>query len=179
MSAQLCLRVRPSGVIPSTDGLGLANNGTFVWGISMNNLQSYATGGTDTQWSTGDTMNVCLDLANLPANALGITNIMAAIQDGDLDIRFQDDTEVDWLQVIVTSCCSNCCEIVGDINHDGSGPDIADLVYLVSFMFQGGPPPPCLLEADINGDGVGPDISDLVWLVQYMFQNGPAPVPCP
>lgn len=80
----------------------------------------------------------------------------------------------------------SCCQIRADINHDGTGPDIADLVYLVSYMFQSGIKPPCeepvdggyFPEADINGDLTGPDIADLVYLVTYMFQNGPAPVPC-
>jgi hypothetical protein len=74
----------------------------------------------------------------------------------------------------------NCCDLRGDINRNGSGPDITDLVYLVSYMFQAGPQPPCLNSADINGDdGDVPDISDLVYLVTYMFQSGPAPAPCP
>ncbi len=66
--------------------------------------------------------------------------------------------------------------ICADVNHDGTGPDIVDLVYLVTYMFQGGPLPPWLCECDVNGDGTGPDIVDLVYLVTYMFQGGPAPV---
>lgn len=71
-----------------------------------------------------------------------------------------------------------CCLIRGDINHDGTGPDVSDLVYLVTFMFSGGPQPPCLQEADINGNGTGPDVSDLVYLVTFMFSGGPEPIPC-
>lgn len=82
---------------------------------------------------------------------------------------------------------SECCLLRADINHDGVGPDISDLVYLVSYMFQGGPQPPCedpvgsdyFPEADIDGNMTGPDISDLVYLVTYMFQSGPPPIPCP
>ncbi len=72
-----------------------------------------------------------------------------------------------------------CCENRGDINADATGPDIFDLVYLVSFMFQGGPEPPCIDNADIDGSDSGPDISDLVYLVSYMFSGGPVPVACP
>lgn len=71
------------------------------------------------------------------------------------------------------------CEIVGDMNHDGLGPDIVDLVYAVTYMFQGGAPPIVLEEADIDGNGTGPDIADLVHLVTFMFQGGAPPVPCP
>jgi len=73
---------------------------------------------------------------------------------------------------------SACCVLIGDINHDGTGPDISDLVYLVTYMFQGGPEPTHLASVDVNGNGVGPDIEDLIFLVTFMFQDGPAPVPC-
>lgn len=63
----------------------------------------------------------------------------------------------------------------GDINGDGSVADVADLVYLVNFMFFAGPPPPFFEAADVNGDNSGPDIADLVYLVQYMFTGGPPP----
>lgn len=71
-----------------------------------------------------------------------------------------------------------CCELRADIDGSGSGPDISDLVYLVSYMFSGGPTPPCMEHADVNGSGSGPDISDLVYLVSYMFSGGPPPVAC-
>jgi len=73
-----------------------------------------------------------------------------------------------------------CCHVIGDINHDGSQPDIADLVYLVTYMFQDGPEPPCMAETNVDGEGEDtPDIADLVYLVTYMFQDGPPLAPCP
>lgn len=65
--------------------------------------------------------------------------------------------------------------LCGDADGDGVGPNIADLVYLVDYMFQGGPTPPELLAVDIDGNGEGPNIADLVYLVNYMFQSGPGP----
>ncbi|MFH1687538.1 MAG: PQQ-binding-like beta-propeller repeat protein [bacterium] len=65
-----------------------------------------------------------------------------------------------------------------DINADGVGPDIADLVYLVNYMFNGGPPLAFPEAADMNNSGSGPDIADLVYLVNYMFNGGPEPE-CP
>ncbi len=69
--------------------------------------------------------------------------------------------------------------ICGDVNwYPGIPPpytiDISDLVYMVSYMFQGGPSPymECLM--DVNCD-CSVDISDLVYLVSYMFQGGPPP----
>jgi hypothetical protein len=74
----------------------------------------------------------------------------------------------------------NCCQIRGDIDNSGSDPDIADLIYMVTYMFQDGPAPACMAATDINGDEQAePDIADLIHLVNYMFQDGPDLVPCP
>ena len=57
--------------------------------------------------------------------------------------------------------------------------DVADLVYLVDYMFNGGPIYECFEEADIDASGVEPiDVADLVYLVDYMFSGGPAPAAC-
>ena len=87
----------------------------------------------------------------------------------------QEDTDGDD----VGDAC--CCVIRGDIDHSGVLPiDIADLVYLVDYMFNSGPEPGCQEEGDVNGDGGEPiDIADLVYLVDYMFNEGPAPPACP
>jgi len=82
-------------------------------------------------------------------------------------------------QLPVTLLVSSASWICGDINGSGGEDiDIADLVYLVAYMFDGGPPPPVLAATDVDGSGSGPDIADLVYLVAYMFQAGPAPA-CP
>ncbi|MDH3891670.1 MAG: PKD domain-containing protein [candidate division Zixibacteria bacterium] len=65
--------------------------------------------------------------------------------------------------------------IPGDINNDGLGPDISDLVYMVDYMFNGGPPPEVPATADVDGSGGLIDIADLVYLVDFMFTGGPAP----
>jgi M6 family metalloprotease-like protein len=94
----------------------------------------------------------------------------------DLAGSDQSDTDNDGLGDI---CDDLCCAMRADIDHNGVGPDIVDLVYLVTYMFQGGPLVPCAGEADIDGNGEGPDIVDLIHLVTYMFQGGPASAVCP
>lgn len=74
---------------------------------------------------------------------------------------------------------AGCCVRRGDIDNDGDGPDIEDLVYLVTFMFSYGPVPECIEHCDIDGNGGDLNIADLVYLVNYMFNGGPPPVPCP
>ena len=78
------------------------------------------------------------------------------------------------------ACDPVCCAIRGDVDHSGVLPiDIADLVYLVDYMFNEGPTPVCWGEGDVDGSGVEPiDIADLVYLVDYMFNSGPEPPPC-
>ena len=72
-----------------------------------------------------------------------------------------------------------CIGIRGNVDYSaGDVIDIADLVYLVDYMFNGGPPSPCPDEADMNGDSAI-DIADLVYLVDYMFSGGPTPADCP
>lgn len=61
----------------------------------------------------------------------------------------------------------------GDVNNS-SAIDIDDIVYLIAFVFTGGPdpiPPPA---GDCNCSG-GTDIDDIVYLIAYVFQGGPAP----
>ena len=74
-----------------------------------------------------------------------------------------------------------CCFLRGDVDHSGVAPvDIADLVYLVDFMFNAGPVPDCFEECDVDASGIEPiDIADLVYLVDFMFNFGPEPPVCP
>jgi len=63
--------------------------------------------------------------------------------------------------------------ICGDVDDSGGDPDIADLIYLVDYMFNGGPEPPVPAAADVDGTP-GLEIGDLVYLVDFMFTDGPA-----
>lgn len=70
----------------------------------------------------------------------------------------------------------------GDVNNSGDPtgePDIADLIYMVTYMFQSGPAPfPDELLADVNCDGEV-DIADVIYMTAFMFQDGPPLViPC-
>jgi hypothetical protein len=77
-----------------------------------------------------------------------------------------------------------CCVNRG--NADGivgvGGPiDVADLTYLVAYLFQSGPIPPCVAEGNIDGIvGVGGpiDVADLTYLVAFLFQSGAPPPVC-
>ena len=75
---------------------------------------------------------------------------------------------------VVRECCMG---IRGNV--DGlAGIDIADLIYLVEYLFFSGPAPQCEEEGDVDGDG-GINVVDVIYLVDYLFFDGPPPAPCP
>ncbi len=63
--------------------------------------------------------------------------------------------------------------ICGDCNADGT-TNITDAVYVITYIFAGGPPPNPLASGDVNCDGT-PNITDAVYLIQYIFGGGPVP----
>jgi hypothetical protein len=66
----------------------------------------------------------------------------------------------------------DACDFCG--NADGSSSvNISDAVYLISYIFSGGPAP-ASLNGDANCDSAV-NISDAVYLIAYIFSGGPAP----
>ena len=63
--------------------------------------------------------------------------------------------------------------IRGDANGDGL-IDIADVVYLINYLFINGPAPDPLWVGDANCDEVV-NIADVIHLVNYLFIDGPPP----
>lgn len=63
----------------------------------------------------------------------------------------------------------------GDANADGV-IDLGDVVYILNYLFKGGPAPDPLAAGDANCDGLV-DLGDVVYLLNYLFKAGPPP-PC-
>jgi len=63
--------------------------------------------------------------------------------------------------------------VCGDANGD-SEVSIADVVYLVNYLFRSGPEPDPLWVADCNQNGSA-DIVDAIYLTDYLFKSGPSP----
>jgi hypothetical protein len=65
--------------------------------------------------------------------------------------------------------------IVGDVNESGS-ITAADVIYLVNFVFKGGPAPlPVWQAGDVNATS-SITSADIVYLVNYVFKGGPPPI---
>ena len=64
----------------------------------------------------------------------------------------------------------------GDSNSDRS-INIGDAVYLIGYIFKGGPTPPIERTGDANCDGFI-NVGDVVYIINYSFKQGPPPC-CP
>jgi hypothetical protein len=65
------------------------------------------------------------------------------------------------------------CGLCGDCNGDDV-VDIADVVYLINYLFTRGPAPTPLPAGDLNCDGEV-NIADVVYLINYLFTGGSPP----
>jgi len=64
----------------------------------------------------------------------------------------------------------------GDVN--GSGVvELGDVVYLITYLYKSGAPPPIMTEADVNCSGLV-ELGDVVSLISYLYKNGPVPKCC-
>ncbi|MFW9842621.1 MAG: dockerin type I repeat-containing protein, partial [Candidatus Thorarchaeota archaeon] len=64
----------------------------------------------------------------------------------------------------------------GDANGD-AGISVADAVYVINYVFKGGPAPDPIQSGDANCDGTV-NVSDAVYVITYVFKGGPDPC-CP
>jgi hypothetical protein len=101
--------------------------------------------------------------------------ILAAAPNGMAHLQALIDT---GRAIVAREAAKGYPVVCGDANYDGA-VGAGDVVYLLSYLFRGGDPPPCPMigRADANYDGsVG--AGDIVFLLSYLFRGGAAPV-CP
>jgi aminopeptidase N len=84
------------------------------------------------------------------------------------DSSVPNKTDAQKLYILVTEGY-----IRGDANHD-LVVDVGDVVYIVNYLYRGGPEPLPLESADVNCDGVV-NVGDVVYLINYLFRGGPPP----
>jgi M6 family metalloprotease-like protein len=63
--------------------------------------------------------------------------------------------------------------LLGDANGD-SNVDVGDALYVLNYLFKGGPVPDPLARADVNCDSIL-NLEDALYLLNYLFRNGPPP----
>jgi hypothetical protein len=68
-------------------------------------------------------------------------------------------------------------ERTGNCNGDGA-VDVADPVFMIAFLFNGGDPPTCRARCDFEQDG-NLDLSDVIAFFEFMLRGGAPPIPLP
>jgi iron complex transport system substrate-binding protein len=61
----------------------------------------------------------------------------------------------------------------GDANSD-TLLTVSDVVFLINYLFKGGPAPDPVESGDVDCDGKV-SVSDVVYLINYLFKGGPPP----
>jgi len=130
--------------------------------------------GTDTTYDTlyfnclewvyeaGDTM--CLDSQEVSAPPADIM-VIDTILNGYFDTT-KFSAENGSIRVISLITC-------GDINYD-LDVNLLDIMYLINYLYQEGPPPPKPAAADVNSDGYI-NLHDITYMVNYLYKDGPPP----
>ncbi|MGB2989377.1 MAG: S8 family serine peptidase, partial [Candidatus Zixiibacteriota bacterium] len=65
--------------------------------------------------------------------------------------------------------------VAGDASGDGV-VDVADVVFLINYLYRSGAAPDPLAAGDPSDDCVV-DVADIVYLINYLYRSGPAPNP--
>jgi hypothetical protein len=128
-------------------------DGTFV--LNLGNLKDAATG-LPYEYNAGDMVYIIAE-----GGSRGHTDTTVSLGAGSP----QDVGEL-MLQVPAYVC--------GDANNSGGVVDIDDIIYIVNYVFTGGPIPEPYEAADANCSGFV-DIDDIIFLVNYIFTAGPEP----
>jgi PKD repeat protein len=115
-------------------------------------------------------------------DALGLT--AAASQPIDVAFRSEDcsngiDDDGDQLADCADSDCASAANCQGKQFHRGDANgdrqiNITDGIYVLNYLFLGGPTPGCLEAANPNDDP-SINITDGIYILNYLFLGGPGP----
>ena len=108
---------------------------------------------------------------------LGVDSIKQILMSTAVDLGdFGNDNAYGWgvidaYQAVLAA--SQSSYLAGDANGDGV-VELADLVYLLNYLYRSGPAPDPMASGDPNADCVV-ELADLVYLINYLYKSGPAP----
>lgn len=111
------------------------------------------------------------------ASAPFVTGTVALLLQQDPDYSIDDIKDI----LYWTSTYENFLDVyeavalyaTGDVNGDGN-ISIADIVYLINYLFKMGPAPYIQWKADANGD-CKVSVADVVYLINFLFKGGDPP----
>ncbi len=88
--------------------------------------------------------------------------------------RVDDDGSSYYDEVTYELYVAPSSTVPGDADVSGS-VNVADLTYVVAYLFYSGPPPTVMNYADVDGS-CEVNVADISYYVAYLFQQGPPPV---
>jgi uncharacterized delta-60 repeat protein len=160
---------------------GPTGNHDIAWGMAVNGSGNvYVTGFS---WSSGTNYDYTTIRYDTDGNELWVQgyngsgnsedNAYAIIVDDSSNVyvtgrSMGSETSYDYVTIKYFQA------LRGDVNRDGA-IDIADVVYLINYLFVHGPVPiPILRVGDVTCDKII-DVADVVYLINYLFIGGPSP----
>jgi hypothetical protein len=163
------------GFIPGELYANMQDSGYSLYSSShpdsqLTDLHTVMTFATDVTLGAGDTL-------------IYFTSLMTVMNGTLTELQQAADESYQWYQehirVVPTGCCLPPTR--GNVNYDSEDQvNVADLTYLVDFLFAGGAPPPCWSEGNVDGDtDEMVNVADLTYLVDFLFKGGPLPAACP
>jgi hypothetical protein len=111
-------------------------------------------------------------LTENPASSENPDIAMRNAEPGEWWVVWQD-TRVGNSEIYLTGPSVVPPPLCGDADANGV-VDIDDIIYLINYVYLGGPEPVHWESGDVNCDGKI-DMLDIVYLARYMFRGGPAP----
>ena len=153
---------QPSGVTEGETGIeyNFSSNTTDPEGDNIFYLFNWGDG-TDSDWlgpySSGDTCT-----ASYTWSDPGMCYVKVKAKD-------IHDRKSNWSDSLCVTMYSR-----GDCNRDGI-INLADVIYLINYLYRNGLPPDPLEAGDTNCDGTV-EIGDVIYLINYLFKGGLPPL---
>lgn len=123
------------------------------------------------------TLDPEIELHNSPIQAVTAGSLLMLLSDGSgirYDPAYSPETGPSGCDINITDGVNDDCAIVcGDANGDWQ-VNVGDAVYVISYVFKGGPAPDPVCAGDANGDS-STNVADAVYLINYVFKGGPPP----
>jgi hypothetical protein len=108
-----------------------------------------------------------------PSDSSGPDTITVEMKGKVTGSSYSYPTYQDWIGGEIEAVVTTITYVCGDANRDG-GVDIADVVYLINYLFVAGSAPIPQAAGDANHD-FRVDIADAVYMINYLFTGGPPP----
>jgi hypothetical protein len=146
-------------------------------GVAVSPLGDFLVSWSDSRLGTNDVFAQRYDAGGAPAGAEFRVNTYSSGSQANLAVAASSKQfvlvwgghDADLTGIFARRYCRS---LAGDANADDA-VNVADVFYLVNYLFAGGPAP--VRSADANGDGTT-DVRDVFYLIDYMFAGGPSPV---